>query len=83
MTGTPLAQGMSNLIAALRFLQFESSQIDITLIESTTRTTWEVHDIIRKNFFWRNTKASIGDEYSVPDVVEELMMLDMVFDLVL
>jgi hypothetical protein len=30
----------------------------------------------RRNIFWRNTKASIGDEYNIPEIVEQLIFLE-------
>ena len=29
------------------------------------------------NLFWRNTKASVKDEYQIPAVVEDLVLLDL------
>ena len=28
------------------------------------------------NLYWRNTKESVKDEYTVPEVVEDLVLLD-------
>eukprot|EP00026_Physarum_polycephalum_P001413 Phypoly_transcript_01414.p1 GENE.Phypoly_transcript_01414~~Phypoly_transcript_01414.p1 ORF type:complete len:862 (+),score=183.93 Phypoly_transcript_01414:614-3199(+) len=77
VTGTPFAQGFSNFQAALQFLNFTSTEGDISDLDQNKYTSWALHDIIRQNMFWRNTKESIGDEYAVPDVVEELLLLDM------
>jgi hypothetical protein len=30
----------------------------------------------RQNVFWRNTKASIGNEYNIPEIVEQLIFLE-------
>lgn len=79
MTGTPFANGMSNFVAALRFLELhEIKHPHLKIGTGGGFDAWAMHDVIVQNFFWRNTKASIADEYVVPDVVEELLMLDMV-----
>ena len=34
-------------------------------------------DLVLHNLFWRHTKESVGNEYNVPDITEELILLDM------
>lgn len=34
-------------------------------------------DVLVSNLFWRNTKESAKDEYKVPDLVEDVILLDL------
>lgn len=37
---------------------------------------WTYVDIFLNNLYWRNTKESVKNEYELPPVVEDLVLLD-------
>lgn len=73
VSGTPLPHARQSLNGALRFLQ---SRIPRALTNPVGELERRYFETIRRNIFWRNTKASIGDEYNIPEIVEQLIFLE-------
>eukprot|EP01127_Copromyxa_protea_P013505 TRINITY_DN3653_c0_g1_i2.p1 TRINITY_DN3653_c0_g1~~TRINITY_DN3653_c0_g1_i2.p1 ORF type:complete len:985 (-),score=174.06 TRINITY_DN3653_c0_g1_i2:13-2811(-) len=78
VTGTPMPS-WKVCVGLVQYLKFSSSDSEIFSLRSGTANSynlmWLCSDIIVNNLLWRNLKETVKDNYVLPGLLEDLMML--------